>query len=226
MARINKTTTPATPPEAVISIIGVGMTLTGDCQTDGALRIEGTVKGDVRAGKAVVIGKEGLVDGNIYTQDAVIAGGVLGSVHAESRLEVQSSGSISGEIDARRMQLEEGATLQGQVSVGKSVKAHQQASTREKTTDGGAPERGAGGQGIPGGPAPGGETRGSASIASGSPAITTPANPSALPRPLASAGTAGTSPEMNPHQQATPLPGQGERRPSQVPPQPPTRLPT
>ncbi len=64
------------------------MTLTGDCETDGALRIEGTVKGNVRAGKAVVIGKEGLVDGNIYTQDAVIAGRVLGSVHAQSRLEL------------------------------------------------------------------------------------------------------------------------------------------
>ena len=141
MARINKTTTPATPPEAVISIIGMGMTLTGDCETDGALRIEGTVKGDVRAGKAVVIGKEGLVDGNIYTQDAVIAGGVLGSVHAESRLEVQSTGRISGEIDARRMQLEEGATLQGQVSVGESrPKAQEQASTRKKAAGEGTPE--------------------------------------------------------------------------------------
>lgn len=167
-------TAPATPPEAVISIIGMGMTVTGDCETDGALRIEGTVKGDVRAGKAVVIGKEGLVDGNIYTQDAVIAGRVLGSVHAESRLELQSTSHIAGEIEAPRMQLEEGATLQGQVSVGKSLtKAHTQASIGEKAADGGAPEGGAGGRGIPGGPAPSGATRGDASTALASPAIKT-----------------------------------------------------
>ena len=225
MARINKTTTPATPPEAVISIIGVGMTLTGDCQTDGALRIEGTVKGDVRAGKAVVIGKEGLVDGNIYTQDAVIAGGVLGSVHAESRLEVQSSGSISGEIDARRMQLEEGATLQGQVSVGDSrPKLDSQASTRKKGAGVGAPEGDAGDQGSPGGPAPGGVTPGSASIVSASPATTKPLASPEWPKPL---GSPATSPGMSPHEQRTAPPTQGEDRPSERPPQqPPTPRPT
>ena len=113
--------TPTASPEAVISIIGMGMTLTGDCETDGALRVEGTITGNIRAGKAVVIGKNGLVDGNIYTQDAIIAGRVLGCVHAESRLEVQSTSQISGEITARRMQLEEGATLHGQLMVGEEA---------------------------------------------------------------------------------------------------------
>ena len=129
----NNRTTPATSPEAVISIIGVGMTLKGDCKTDGTLRIDGTVNGNVHAGKAVVIGKEGLVNGNIYTQDAVIAGRVLGSVHAVSRLELQSTGYVSGDVEAWRMQLAEGATLQGQVSVGDSKAASDgQASAREK----------------------------------------------------------------------------------------------
>ena len=226
MARINKTTpaTPATPPEAVISIIGAGMTLTGDCETDGALRIEGTVKGDVRAGKAVVIGKEGLVDGNIYTQDAVIAGGVLGSVHAESRLEVQSTGRVSGEIDARRMQLEEGASLQGQVSVGESrAKGHEHASTRKKAAGEGTLEGDGGDQGIPGGPAPDDVTHGGASIVSASPAITRPPASPKRSKPLASPDTPL---EMNPHEQPTAPPTQGESRPSEVPPQPPTTLPT
>ena len=220
MARINKTTTPATtpatPPEAVISIIGMGMTLTGDCETDGALRIEGTVKGDVRAGKAVVLGKEGLVDGNIYTQDAVIAGGVLGSVHAESRLEVQSTGRISGEIDARRMQLEEGATLQGQVSVGESrPKAQEQASTRKEAAGEGTPEGDGGDPGIPGGPTPGGVTRGAASIVSASPAITRPPAASEWPKPL---GSPATSPGMNPDDQPTAPLTQGEGPPKEIQP--------
>ena len=226
MARINKTTpaTPGTPPEAVISIIGAGMTLTGDCETDGALRIEGTVKGDVRAGKAVVIGKEGLVDGNIYTQDAVIAGGVLGSVHAESRLEVQSMGRISGEIDARRMQLEEGATLQGQVSVGEArPKAHEEASTRKKAADEGTPEGDGGGQGILGGPTPGEVTHGGASIVSASPAIGGPPASSEWPKPL---GSPATSPGMNPDEQPIAPPTQGEGPPREIPPQPAPRRPT
>ena len=109
---------PATPPEAVISIVGAGMTLDGDCETDGSLRIEGSIRGNVRAGKSVVVGRDGLVEGSIYTQDAVISGQVLGSVTAESRLELQETSHIAGEIYTNRLQVEDGATLQGQVSVG------------------------------------------------------------------------------------------------------------
>ncbi len=109
---------PITPTEAVISVVGPGMTMEGDCETDGSLRIEGTIRGDVRAGKSVEIGKGGLLEGNIYTQDAVIAGRVLGAVYAESHVELQATSQISGEIQARRIHVEDGAALQGQVAVG------------------------------------------------------------------------------------------------------------
>ncbi len=108
-------------PEAVISIIGVGMSIDGDSETDGSLRIEGTIRGDVRAGKSVVVGRDGLVDGSIYTQDAVIAGRVSGGIHAVSRLELQATSEVTGQIEAPRMQVEEGAKVQGQVSVGEPV---------------------------------------------------------------------------------------------------------
>ncbi len=110
-----------TPPEAVISIIGVGMTLEGDSETDGSLRVEGTIRGNVRAGKSVVIGRDGFVDGSIYTQDAVIVGRVSGGIHAVSRLELQATSEVSGEIEAPRMQVEEGAKVQGQVAVGEPI---------------------------------------------------------------------------------------------------------
>ena len=92
----------------------------GDGGAAGASRMEGTVSGSVRAGKAVGVGKEGRVEGKIYTQDAVISGRVHGSVSAESRLELQSTSQITGDIQALRMQLEEGASLEGQVTVGES----------------------------------------------------------------------------------------------------------
>lgn len=108
-------------PEQVISIIGPGMTVTGDCETDGAVRIEGTVQGNIKAGKAVVVGKDGLVEGDIQTQDAVISGRVKGSLRAESRLEVQSTSRLEGEISAGRMQVEEGGFLNGTVKIGKGA---------------------------------------------------------------------------------------------------------
>jgi len=135
-----------TPPEAVISVIGSGMKVTGNIQTDGSVRIDGSIEGDVRAGKSVVSGKGGLVEGNIFTQDSVLSGRVTGSVVAESRLEVQTTAIIMGDVQARRMQLEEGASLQGQVRVGENA-------TR-KARDGGPGSSGAapaGGSGSSGG---------------------------------------------------------------------------
>lgn len=108
------------PPAArdtVISIIGPGMRVTGDCDTDGTLRVEGTVEGTIRAGKAVVVGKEGVVLGDIRTQDAVIGGQVTGIIVAESRLELQATCVINGEIRARRVKLDEGGTVNGNVNM-------------------------------------------------------------------------------------------------------------
>ena len=114
-----------TPLEAVISIIGPGMKVVGDCETDGTIRIEGMVKGAVKAGKAVVVGKDGLVEGDVITQDAVISGRVVGTLVAESRLELQATSRVEGDVRARRMQLDEGAVLNGSVAMGAATSAAQ-----------------------------------------------------------------------------------------------------
>jgi cytoskeletal protein CcmA (bactofilin family) len=105
--------------ESAISIIGPGMTVEGDLVTDGTVRIEGSIRGTVRAGKAVVLGQEGEVVGDIVTQDAVIGGRVTGTVVAESRLELQSTSVVGGEIRARaeHLVLQEGARFNGQIQM-------------------------------------------------------------------------------------------------------------
>jgi len=107
--------------DATISIVGPGMTVVGDLSTDGTVRIEGTVNGTVRAGKAVVVGTKGRVEGDIETQDAILAGSVAGTVRADSRLEIQATCRIEGQVFARRIQLEEGAMLNGTVRMGDSA---------------------------------------------------------------------------------------------------------
>ena len=110
-----------TQAAASISIIAQGTKVVGDCETDGTMRIEGLVEGKVRAGKAVVVGKDGVVKGDIVTQDAVIGGHVTGTVVAESRLELQSTCVIDGEIRARRIKLDEGGKVNGSVMMGENA---------------------------------------------------------------------------------------------------------
>ncbi len=106
----------------MISIIGPGMKIVGNCETDGTLRVEGSVEGSIKAGKAVVIGKQGHVTGDISTQDAVVSGRIDGTLRAASRLELQSTCHIEGEVHTRRMQLEEGAVLNGTVHMNGEAK--------------------------------------------------------------------------------------------------------
>jgi cytoskeletal protein CcmA (bactofilin family) len=110
---------PPRPNESSMSIIGPGMRIKGDLVTEGTVRVEGTIEGTIRAGKAVVVGKEGEVIGDVITQDAVIGGRVRGTVTAESRLELQATAQIEGQISARaqHLVLEEGCRFNGQVQM-------------------------------------------------------------------------------------------------------------
>lgn len=105
--------------EGAISIIGPGMRIEGNIHTDGTVRVEGAVDGTIRAGKAVVLGQGAEVIGDIITRDAVIGGKVQGTLVADSRLELQSSCVVDGEIRARasHLQLHEGANFNGRIQM-------------------------------------------------------------------------------------------------------------
>jgi cytoskeletal protein CcmA (bactofilin family) len=120
MARERRGNKPS--PEAIISIIGPGMNVVGDCETEGSIRIEGSITGSVRAGKAVVVGEGAWVKGDISTQDAVVSGKVTGTIVAASRLEVKATSQIEGDVHACRLQLEEGGVLNGTVNMGSASK--------------------------------------------------------------------------------------------------------
>ena len=111
--------TQAAAADKVISIIGPGMHIVGDCDTTDTIRIEGRIEGSVRAEKAVVVGEGGRVNGDIQTQDAVIAGMVKGALDVDSRLELKETCVIDGEIRATRLKLDEGGVVTGTVSIGR-----------------------------------------------------------------------------------------------------------
>lgn len=124
----NRTDTPKELGD-VVSIIGPGMKIVGDCSSDGTIRVEGKVEGSVNAGKSVVVGKDGVVKGDISTQDAIIAGTVDGSVTAESRVELQASCRVQGDIRSRRVKLDEGGQVDGQLHMGASAASRSSSAT-------------------------------------------------------------------------------------------------
>jgi len=101
-----------------MSVVGAGMTFVGDCQTEGGLRVDGTVDGSVRTGRVLEIGPDGVVKGDVRAQEATVAGQVHGTMVVESRLELRSTGKVDGEVFARRMSVAEGAVVNAAMRMG------------------------------------------------------------------------------------------------------------
>src|SRR5690606_30361473 len=100
-----------------LSIIAAGTTINGDIDTDGVIRTEGRVEGAVRAGRRVLVGRQGSVLGDIGTREAVIGGKVEGTITATERLEVQSTSLIIGDINTRAIAVIEGGKINGSVRI-------------------------------------------------------------------------------------------------------------
>ena len=109
--------------DSATSIIAPGMTITGDCESEGTVRIEGRIEGKIRAGKSVVVGRDAQIVGDILTQDAIIVGRVSGSITAESRVELRADCDIEGEIRSPKVQMDEGARFNGQLHMEDPAKA-------------------------------------------------------------------------------------------------------
>ena len=118
MARDQRSDPPARELSDVVSVIGPGMEIVGDIKCDGTVRVEGKVKGSIKATKSVVVGTGGRVSGDIETQDVVVAGTVEGTVVGASRVELQETCKVQGDIRSRRVKLDEGGRVEGRLHMG------------------------------------------------------------------------------------------------------------
>jgi cytoskeletal protein CcmA (bactofilin family) len=99
------------------SIIASDMTVIGDLETDGVVRVEGRVRGTVRVGAQVLVTAGAVIEGDLHTQEAVVAGQVSGAIVARERVELQATAVVSGDIHTPRIAIVEGAKVSGEVKM-------------------------------------------------------------------------------------------------------------
>jgi cytoskeletal protein CcmA (bactofilin family) len=105
------------------SIIASDMTVIGDLETEGVVRVEGRVRGTVRVGSQVLVSEGAVIEGDLHTQEAVIAGQVTGGIHARERVELQATAMVAGDILTPRISIVEGARVTGEVKMDSVAKA-------------------------------------------------------------------------------------------------------
>ena len=99
------------------SIIASDMTVVGDLETEGVVRIEGRIRGTVRAGAQVLVSAGAVIEGDLHSQEAVVAGQVSGAIVARDRVELQATAVVSGDIHTPRIAIVEGARVTGEVKM-------------------------------------------------------------------------------------------------------------
>lgn len=87
-------------------------------KSDGNLRIDGSVEGEIEIAGALVVGKTGRVIANIQARQVFVAGAIKGDIEAPNGLEITKSGKVFGNITVGNLQIEQGGVFRGQSFMG------------------------------------------------------------------------------------------------------------
>ena len=119
-------TTTEAPVQGGASIIAAGTTLKGDITSNGDIRIDGTLHGNIDCTAKVVIGANGVVEGDIAGQQADIMGKVTGTIKVKELLQLKGGSNVAGNIHASKLQIEPSANFNGQchMNTGTPVKSN------------------------------------------------------------------------------------------------------
>ncbi len=103
------------------TLISAGTTLKGDISSNGDLRIDGTIIGNIQSSAKIVIGANGVVEGDITGNQADIVGKVSGNIRAKELLQLRGECVVTGNLYAGKLQVEPSATFNGQCHMGANV---------------------------------------------------------------------------------------------------------
>jgi cytoskeletal protein CcmA (bactofilin family) len=96
------------------SLIGAGTSMKGDITSNGDLRIDGTLIGNINCTAKVIIGANGVVEGDLNGQQADILGKVTGTISVKDLLQLKGGSVINGNIKAAKLQIEPTASFNGE----------------------------------------------------------------------------------------------------------------
>jgi cytoskeletal protein CcmA (bactofilin family) len=115
---------PAAPrgaaPSGEQATIGKGLFIKGEITGSESLFVDGKVEGSINLpGNRVTVGRNGQVSANISAREIVLLGKVRGNMSATDRVDIRAEGSLSGDVAAARISIEDGAYFKGGIDIRK-----------------------------------------------------------------------------------------------------------
>ena len=125
-------TTTTTADQATI---GKSLVIKGEVTGSESLYIDGRVEGSINlAGNRVTVGRNGVVAANINAREIVVLGKVRGNLTASDRVDIRSDGSLTGDVVAARISIEDGAFFKGGIDIRKGAQPGQKEETSKSSS--------------------------------------------------------------------------------------------
>ena len=100
--------------------IGKSLVIKGEVTGSESLYIDGKIEGTINlSGNRVTVGRNGQVSANITAREIVVLGKVRGNMVASDRVDIRSEGSLTGDVAAQRISIEDGAFFKGGIDIRK-----------------------------------------------------------------------------------------------------------
>jgi cytoskeletal protein CcmA (bactofilin family) len=100
--------------------IGKSLVIKGEVTGSESLYVDGKIEGTINlSGNRVTIGRNGQVSANITAREIVVLGKVRGNMIASDRVDIRSEGSLTGDVAAQRISIEDGAFFKGGIDIRK-----------------------------------------------------------------------------------------------------------
>lgn len=113
------------------SVIGTGTVINGNIKTEGSIRVDGKIVGNVVTQADAAVGLSGVVEGSVDARNITIAGKVLGTLTAAQKLVLESRSVIRGDLRTARLVVDEGAVFDGRSTMGGATSGAPPAASRE-----------------------------------------------------------------------------------------------
>jgi cytoskeletal protein CcmA (bactofilin family) len=121
--------------------LGKSLVIKGEVTGSESLYIDGRVEGSINLpGNRVTVGRNGVVSANISAREIVVLGKVRGNMTASDRVDIRGEGSLTGDVVAQRISIEDGAYFKGGIDIrkpGQKVNGEAKESTATPTTEAG-----------------------------------------------------------------------------------------
>ncbi|MCU0362123.1 MAG: polymer-forming cytoskeletal protein [Bacteroidales bacterium] len=129
MAKYNETET------AAVNLISIGTEITGDIKSNGDIRIDGNLTGNLNTKGKVVIGPTGKVNGEINCKNSEVSGNIEGRINVGQLLSLKASSKIIGEIVTSKLAIEPGAMFSGSCKMSDTDTNGGSAASKEKEAE-------------------------------------------------------------------------------------------